>query len=34
MVEGTKMFAAGDAPDYEIIASTHDQFDMNVKHCR
>ena len=34
MMQGTKMFAAGDALDYEIIASSNDQFDMNVNHCR
>jgi hypothetical protein len=34
MVEGTKMFAAGDALEYEIIASSDHEFDMNVHHCK
>ena len=34
MAAGVETFAAGDALDYEIIASDQDRFDMNVKHCR
>ena len=34
MAEGTKFFAAGDALEYDIIASSDDTFDMDVKHCR
>ncbi len=34
MAEGTKFFAAGDALDYDIIASTDASFDMNVTNCR
>ena len=34
MAEGTKFFAAGDALEYDIIASTDDSFDMNVTSCR
>jgi hypothetical protein len=34
MAENTKMFAAGDALKYEVIASSNSKFDMNVHHCR
>ena len=34
MTESTKVFAAGGALDYEIIASTSDRFDMNVSDCQ
>ena len=34
MADSTKMYAAGDALDYTIIASTADQFDMDVHRCR
>ena len=34
MVEGIKMFAAGDALEYEIIAASDQEFDMNVHKCR
>jgi hypothetical protein len=34
MMEGTKVFAAGGVLDYEVIASSDQQFDMDVHHCR
>ena len=34
MTESTKKFAAGGALDYEIIAATSDEFDMNVSDCK
>ena len=34
MMEGTKMFAAGDALEYEVIKASDDEFDMNVHNCR
>ena len=34
MMEGTKMFAAGDALEYEVIASSEVVFDMDVHNCR
>lgn len=34
MAEGTKLFAAGNALEYEIIANTADSFDMDVHQCR
>ena len=33
MADGAKMFAAGDALDYEVIASDNDSFDMDVHRC-
>lgn len=33
MTDSTKMYAAGGAPDYEIIASSATQFDMDVHRC-
>ena len=34
MAEGTKMFAAGDALQYEVIAADDAAFDMNVHQCQ
>ena len=34
MAEGTKMFAAGDALQYEVIAADDAVFDMNVHQCQ
>lgn len=34
MAEGTKVFAAGDALKYEIIAASDETFDMNVHQYR
>jgi hypothetical protein len=34
MADSAKMFAEGGALDYEIIAASADQFDMNVTHCQ
>ena len=34
MAEGTKMFAAGDALQYEVIAADDAAFDMNVNQCQ
>ena len=33
MAEGTKVFAAGDALQYEVIAADDAAFDMNVHQC-
>lgn len=33
MAAGAEVFAAGDALDYEIIASDNDSFDMDVHRC-
>ncbi len=34
MVEATKMFAAGDALDYDVVRADKDHFDINVTGCR
>lgn len=34
LAELLQVYAEGDALDYEIIASSSDQFDMDVHHCR
>lgn len=34
MGEMVEIYAAGGALDYQVIASTNAQFDMNVNHCR
>ena len=34
MAEGTKVFAAGDALQYEVIAADDTTFDMNVHQCQ
>ena len=33
MAAGAEQFAAGDALDYDVIASDDDRFDMNVSRC-
>ncbi|MEM1433001.1 MAG: L-2-amino-thiazoline-4-carboxylic acid hydrolase [Pseudomonadota bacterium] len=33
MAAGVETFAAGDALDYEIIASDEDSFDLNITRC-
>ncbi len=34
MAQGTRTFAAGGALEYEIIASSNERFDLDVRRCR
>ena len=32
--EGARVYAEGDAIEYDVIASSADRFDLNIRHCR